>query len=96
MVIKQTGRNGDGITLDIDTVWQEFFKSIGTDEDNRKLRQSITSASKLNYWRNAGDSLDSDTGGDNTVVVEGTLKEGDRCMSQQYTSQDCFARKLLH
>ena len=41
IVIKWTGRNGDGITVDRDTVWQEFFKSIGTDGDNRELRQSI-------------------------------------------------------
>ena len=66
MVVKQTGRNADGITLDRDTVWQEFFKAIETDDENRKVRQSITGASELNYWRNTGDSQDSDARGDNT------------------------------
>ena len=81
MVIKQTGRNEDGITLDRDTVWQEFFKSIGTDEDNRELRQSITAASELNYWRNTGDSTDLDTGGDNTEDTRGDV-EGEEADAQ--------------
>ena len=76
MVIKQPGRNEDGITLDRDTVWQEFFKSIGTDDDNREVRQSITGASELNYWRNTGDSTDLDTGGDNTEHSRGDVEGG--------------------
>ena len=66
MVIKQAGRNEEGITLDRDSVWQEFFKAIGTDDENREVPQSITSALELIYWRNTGDSHDSDAGGDNT------------------------------
>ena len=66
MVIKQTGRDEDGITLGIDNVWQEFLKAIGTDDENQEERQSINSASELNYWRNTGGSQDSDVGGDNT------------------------------
>ena len=45
---------------------QELFRFIRVDDENRKVQQSITGASELNYWRNTGDSIDLDTGGDNT------------------------------
>ena len=71
MGIRQAGRNGDITALDRETVWQEFFKPFGTDDDYRELRQSITGVSELNYWRNTGDSTDLDTGGDNTEDSRG-------------------------
>ena len=74
MVIRQTRRNEDGTALDRETVWKEFFKSIWTDDDYRELRQSITSTSELNYWRNTGDSQDSDAGGDNTEGSRGDVE----------------------
>ena len=74
MVIRQTGRNEDGTALDRETVWNEFFKSIWTDDDYRELRQSITAASEHNYWRNTGDSIDLDTGGENTEDSRGDVE----------------------
>ena len=53
---------------------QEPFRFIRADDGNREVRQSITAASELNYWRNTGDSTDLDTGGDNT---EGSSRDVD-------------------
>ena len=50
---------------------QEPFRLIRADDGNREVRQSITAASELNYWRNTGDSTDLDTGGDNTEDSRG-------------------------
>ena len=58
---------------------QEPFRFIRADDGNRELRQSITAASEHNYWRNTGDSIDLDTGGDNTEDSRGDVegKEAD-------------------
>ena len=60
---------------------QELFRFIRADDENRELRQSITSASELNYWRNTGDSTDLDTGGDNTEDSRGDV-EGEEADAQ--------------
>lgn len=39
--IKKTGRNEYGITIDRDTIRQEFFKAIGTDDENREKYGSL-------------------------------------------------------
>ena len=81
MVIKQTGKNEDGITLDRDIFLQKLFRFIRADDGNREVRQSITAASELNYWRNTGDSTDLDNGGDNTEDTRGDV-EGEEADAQ--------------
>jgi len=60
---------------------QKLFRFIRADDGNREVRQSITAASKLNYWRNTGDSTDLDTGGDNTEDSRGDV-EGEEADAQ--------------
>ena len=56
---------------------QELFRFISVDDEDRELRQSITGASELNYWRNAGNSIDSYTKGDTTEGSEGDVEGGE-------------------
>ena len=60
---------------------QKLFRFIRADDGNREVRQSITAASELNYWRNTGDSTDLDTGGDNTEDSRGDV-EGEEADAQ--------------